>query len=335
MAAQPDVRIVSARLDDPQAHTLARYLATGGYGALRRAVAEMSPADVHEKVRRSGLTGRSGGAAFPTAAKWDLLGEGSPRYVVVNGDESEPGFFKDRALMEADPHQVLEGALLCAYVIGAPVVFVYIRGEMSLAQERVARAVDEAYAYGAAGEGIFGSGFSCDVVVHPGAGAYIVGEETALIESLEGKRGFPRIKPPFFPAVKGLYLQPTIVNNVETLATLPWIVAHGGDAYAAYGGGRFRGTRLFCLSGRIMRPGVYEVELHHPTFRDLLYDPALGGGVPGGPDCGPSYRGPRSPGSSPSSSTSSSTGTRWGPTAPPSARASWSSTTPAARCARR
>lgn len=280
MAVQRAHRIVSARLDEPGGHTFERYAATGGYEALRRAVSEMSPGQVHQEVKDSGLTGRSGGAAFPTASKWELLAEGTPRYMVVNGDESEPGFFKDRALMEADPHQLIEGALLCAYVIGAPIVFIYIRGEMALAQDRVTEAVNEAYRRRVIGPNIFGSEFSCDVVVHAGAGAYIVGEETALIESLEGKRGFPRIKPPYFPAVKGLYMQPTIVNNVETLSTLPWIVRNGGAAYASLGGGRFPGTRLFCLSGRINRPGIYEVELHHPTFRDLLYGPEFGGGIP-------------------------------------------------------
>jgi NADH-quinone oxidoreductase subunit F len=273
-------RIVSARLDDPDAHRFERYVDTGGYEALRRALSELTPEQVHEEVRQSGITGRSGGAAFPTAAKWDALRDAHPRYLVVNGDESEPGFFKDRALMVADPHQLLEGSLLCAYVIGAPMVFVYIRGEMSLAQERVTAAVNEAYARGVGGRDILGSGFSCDLVVHAGAGAYIVGEETALLESLEGKRGFPRIKPPFYPAVRGLYMQPTIVNNVETLSTLPWIVRHGGAAYAGLGGGRYHGTRLFCLSGRVRRPGTYELELHHPRFRDLIFGAELGGGIP-------------------------------------------------------
>lgn len=280
MAVQRRHQIVSARLTESDGHTCERYVAMGGYEALRLAVTTMSPEQVHKEVKDSGLTGRSGGAAFPTASKWELLADGDPRYLVVNGDESEPGFFKDRELMVADPHQLIEGALLCAYVIGAPIVFIYIRGEMSLAQERVTTAVNEAYARQVIGPRIFGSGFGCDVVVHAGAGAYIVGEETALIESLEGKRGFPRIKPPYFPAVKGLYMQPTIVNNVETLSTLPWIVRNGGAAYSSLGGGRFHGTRLFCLSGRINRPGIYEVELHHPTFRDLLYDPELGGGIP-------------------------------------------------------
>ncbi|MGH9222880.1 MAG: complex I 51 kDa subunit family protein [Acidimicrobiales bacterium] len=279
MAVRSGVRLVSARLDDRRAHTFDRYTETGGYQALPKALTEMSPTQVHDEVRKSGLSGRSGGQAFPTAAKWDLVGDATPRYVIVNGDESEPGFFKDRTLMEVDPHQLVEGALLCAYVIGAPLVVIYIRGEMGLAQERVTAAVNDAYANGVAGDRILGTPFSCEVVVHSGAGAYVVGEETALIESLEGKRGFPRIKPPFYPAVIGLYGKPTVVNNVETLSTLPWIVNHGGDAYAAYGGGRFKGTRLFCLSGRINRPGTYELELHHPTFRDLFYDPDLGGGI--------------------------------------------------------
>lgn len=198
---------------------------------------------------------------------------------MVNGDESEPGFFKDRALMEADPHQLIEGSLVAAYALQAALVVIYVRGEMVLAQERLASALNDAYAQGMAGTSIFGSGFSCDVVVHPGAGAYIVGEETALLETLEGKRGFPRIKPPFYSSVLGLYGKPTIVDNVETLSTLPWIVRHGAASYATLGGGRYAGTRLFCLSGPIRRPGVYEVELARTDFRDLLFDPALGAGM--------------------------------------------------------
>lgn len=282
MAITRSPKMVSARLDEADAFGLDRYLADGGYEALDRALRNLTPADVHEEVRKSGLTGRSGGAAFTTATKWSLLAPGEPCYLVVNGDESEPGFFKDRLLMERDPHQLIEGALLAAYAAGAWSVFVYIRGEFAKALERVEQATNEAYRHGALGKNIFGSKFSCDLVVHPGAGAYVVGEETALLESLEGKRGFPRIKPPFFPASVGLYRQPTIVNNVETLSTIPWIVKHGGEEYAKFGGGRFLGSRLFCLSGRLNRPGTYEVELHHPTFRDLLFDPSLGGGIPEG-----------------------------------------------------
>lgn len=275
-------RVVSSRLDDPRAYTLDRYLETGGYRALARAVGDLSPEQVRDEVRASSLTGRSGGSAFPTAGKWQLLGSERPAYVVVNGDESEPGTFKDHLLLAADPHQVLEGAVLAAYAVGAHLVFVYIRGEMALALERMTRAVEDAYDHHAVGQHIFGSDFHCDVVVHPGAGAYIVGEETAMIESLEGRRGFPRIKPPWYPAARGLYGQPTIVNNVETLATLPWIINNGGVAYAALGGERSRGTRLFSLSGSLRRPGVYEVELYHQRYRELLFDPAFGGGIVGG-----------------------------------------------------
>jgi NADH-quinone oxidoreductase subunit F len=265
-------------MDDPDSHTLDRYLATAGYDGLRAAVAR-PPADVVEEVKTSGLTGR-GGAGFPTGIKWGFLPpDVFPRYLVVNGDESEPGTFKDRQLMERDPHQLVEGALIAAYAIGADRVFCYVRGEMALAQERVAQAIAGAYRIGAAGTDIFGSGFSVDVVLHWGAGAYIVGEETAMLESLEGRHAYPRIKPPYFPATKGLYYQPTIVNNVETLSNLPWILRHGGAAFAALGVGRSTGTRIFCVSGHVNRPGNYEVELVKTTFRDLIESPHYGGGV--------------------------------------------------------
>jgi len=271
--------VVSQRIHDSDAFALKRYLEDGGYEALRHATNDLSPVDVHNEVKSSGLTGRSGGAAFPTASKWELLRKDSAGYLIINADESEPGFFKDRRIMERDPHLMIEGTLLSAYALEVRTVFVYIRGEFALALERVQTAINEAYEYGAIGSNIFGSDFSCNVIVHPGAGAYICGEETALIESLEGKRGFPRIKPPFFPAVNGLYNQPTIVNNVETVATVPWIISNGGASYATWGGGRFTGTRLYCLSGRIRQPGIYEVEQHVPTFRDLLFDASLGGGM--------------------------------------------------------
>ncbi|MGE0796140.1 MAG: NADH-quinone oxidoreductase subunit F, partial [Acidimicrobiia bacterium] len=242
--------IVTARFGLDDGHTLDAYLSTGGYEGLRKAFT-MEPASIIEDVKVAGLTGRSGGAAFLTGAKWELLAKERPAYVVVNGDESEPGFAKDRELMENDPHLLIEGALICAVAIGAKGVFLYVRGEMALAQERVAKALNEAYAGGYAGRDIMGSGVDIDVVLHWGAGAYIVGDETALIESLEGKRGFPRIKPPFFPAVKGLYMQPTIVNNVETLADLPWIVGNGGAAFAALGKDRSLGMRMFSVSGHV------------------------------------------------------------------------------------
>jgi NADH-quinone oxidoreductase subunit F len=274
-------QVVFARMGHDDAHTMSRYLETGGYEGLRKALS-MTPEAVQEEVKGSGLTGR-GGAGFNTAQKWSLLPQDVfPRYVVVNGDESEPGTFKDRQLMERDPHQLLEGALICAYAVRAARIFLYVRGEMALAQERLAQAMNDAYARGFLGNDVMGSGWSMDVVLHWGAGAYIVGEETALLESLEGKRAFPRIKPPFYPAAKGLYLQPTVVNNVETLSNLPWIVVNGGAAFAALGGGRAPGTRVFCLSGHVNRPGNYEVEAANITFRDLIYGDDLGGGIPGG-----------------------------------------------------
>ena len=274
--------IVHARMGFEDSHTIDRYVAAGGYEALRKALTSMTPEAVHEEVKTSNLTGR-GGAGFPAGNKWGLLPpDVFPRYVVVNGDESEPGTFKDRELMERDPHALIEGALICAYAVRASRVFLYVRGEMALAQERIGQAVADAYARNLVGKDILGSGWSMDVVLHWGAGAYIVGEETALIESLEGKRAFPRIKPPFFPAAKGLYYQPTIVNNVETLANLPWIVTNGGAAFAALGGGRSTGTRIMSLSGHVNRPGNYEIEQHTTTFRDLIFDPALGGGMKDG-----------------------------------------------------
>jgi NADH-quinone oxidoreductase subunit F len=199
---------------------------------------------------------------------------------VVNGDESEPGTYKDRIIMERDPHLLIEGGLIACYAIGATQAFLYVRGEMALAQERIAQALNDAYAAGYIGRSIMGEeDFSVDVVLHWGAGAYIVGEETALIESLEGYRGMPRLKPPYFPAAKGLYMQPTVVNNIETLANLPWIVSNGGASFAALGAEKSLGTRLFAVSGHVNRPGVYEVEFGTTTFRDLLYGEPYGDGI--------------------------------------------------------
>jgi NADH-quinone oxidoreductase subunit F len=208
-----------------------------------------------------------------------MLRKNPVTYLVVNGDESEPATFKDHLLVERDPHQLVEGVLIAAYALQVTRVFIYLRGEFALGLERVQGAVNDAYAQGAAGRNIFGSGFSIDVVVHPGAGAYVCGEETALLESLEGKRGFPRIKPPFFPAAIGLYGDPTVVNNVETMSNLPWIITNGGAAFAALGLGRSTGTRLFALAGDVHKPGVYELEMAKTTFDDLINAPLLGGGV--------------------------------------------------------
>ena len=271
-------KIVTSRWDDPEGHTLDRYVATGGYDGLKAALAK-APGAVVEEVKTASLLGR-GGAGFPAGVKWGFCPPGVfPRYLVVNGDESEPGTYKDRILMERDPHQLIEGVLIACYAVGCSQAFLYVRGEMALAQERIAQALNDAYAAGYVGRNILGSDFSVDVVLHWGAGAYIVGEETALIESLEGNRGMPRLKPPFFPAAKGLYLQPTIVNTVETLSNLPWILNNGGAAFAALGAENSKGTRLFAVSGHVKKPGVYEVEFGVTTFRDLLYAPECGGGI--------------------------------------------------------
>jgi NADH-quinone oxidoreductase subunit F len=273
-------QIITSRFDKADSHTLAGYEATGGYQALRKALS-MGPVAVADEVKTATLLGR-GGAGFPAGVKWGLAPENVwPRYLVVNGDESEPGTYKDRLLMERDPHQLIEGVLLASYAVGCGQAFLYVRGEMALAQERIATALNDAYAAGYVGKNILGSDFSVDVVLTWGAGAYIVGEETALIESLEGNRGMPRLKPPFFPAAKGLYMQPTIVNNVETLSNLPWIVTNGGEAFAALGAETSRGTRMFAVSGHVKNPGVFEVEYGVTTFRDLIFAPQYAGGILG------------------------------------------------------
>ena len=282
MAVTDAPRIVTSRIGFDDSHTLERFLATGGYEGLRKALT-MTPEAVAHEVDAASLLGR-GGAGFPAGRKWSMLRKNPVSYLVVNGDESEPATFKDHLLVERDPHQLVEGVLIAAYALQVSQVFVFLRGEFALGLERVQAALNDAYAHGAVGEDIFGSGFSVDVVLHPGAGAYICGEETALLESLEGKRGFPRIKPPFFPAAIGLYGEPTVVNNVETMSNLPWIIRHGGAAFAALGEGRSTGTRLFALSGHVHNPGVFELEMVKTTFRDLIYAPVLGGGVPGGRD---------------------------------------------------
>jgi len=262
-----------------------RALATGGYESLAKAVTTMTPDEVVELVKASGLRGR-GGAGFPTGNKWSFVPRDAfPRYLVVNDDEGEPGTFKDRELTERDPHAILEGLLIAAYAIQAHQAFVYIRGEFGLGYRRLQQAVDDARAKGliaagveaGAGAGVAGTDFACDVTIHRGAGAYICGEETSLLDSLEGYRGQPRLRPPF-PAVKGLYASPTVVNNVETLATLPHIVAHGSDWFRSMGTEQSPGTKLFSVSGHVARPGNYEAPLGIP-LADLI---ELAGGVPGG-----------------------------------------------------
>ena len=277
MATFSAPKIVSSRKDFDDSFTLSRFLETGGYVALKKALG-MFPEKVAAEVDAASLLGR-GGAGFPAGRKWSMLRRSPISYLVVNGDESEPATFKDHYLVERDPHQLIEGVIIAAYALQVSQAFIFLRGEFALGLERVQQAVNDAYSHGALGSKIFGSDFSLDIVVHPGAGAYICGEETALIEALEGKRGFPRIKPPFFPAVTGLYGEPTVVNNVETMANLPWIINNGGAAFAALGEGRSTGTRLFALAGRVKNPGVYEVEMVKNTFRDLIFDPQFGGGI--------------------------------------------------------
>ena len=279
MAITDAPKIITARLGYDDSYTLERYLATGGYAGLRKALT-MTPEAVAAEVDAASLLGR-GGAGFPAGRKWSMLRKNPLTYLVINGDESEPATFKDHMLIEGDPHQILEGVLISAYALQVSQAFIYLRGEFALGLERLQTALNEAYAHGAVGGNIFDSGFSLDIVVHPGAGAYICGEETALLESLEGKRGFPRIKPPFFPAAIGLYGEPTVVNNVETMANIPWIVNNGGAAFAALGEGRSTGTRLFALAGHVRNPGNYELEMVKTTFRDLIYAPVLGGGIRG------------------------------------------------------
>ena len=264
----PVVKVLTEGIGEANLRELETYRARGGYEQWRRAVTEMSPAQILDVVSRSGLRGR-GGAGFPTGRKWSFLpNNGRPRYMVCNGDEAEPGTFKDHMLLEETPHQVLEGILIGTYAIGSNHAFVYIRGEFRRGYEIFMQALAEARAAGLVGESLFGTGYGVQVTVHRGAGAYICGEETALINSLEGRRGEPRLKPPF-PAVKGLYGEPTVVNNVETLATLPHILRRGPEWFAAVGPEKSPGFKIVSVSGHVKRPGNYEVPLGTP-LRELL-----------------------------------------------------------------
>lgn len=258
--------------------TLAEYEAGDGYRALRRAL-EQSPATVIAEVKASGLVGR-GGAAFPTGVKWEGAAQaaGETKYMVCNADESEPGTFKDRVLLEEDPHRLLEGLLIAAYAIGASKCYIYLRGEYPGAHKSLTAAIQEARNAGYIGENVLGSGFNFEVDLRLGAGAYICGEETALFEAIEGKRGYPRLKPPF-PTTHGLFDQPTAINNVETLCNVPFIIEYGASAYRQLGTEKSPGSKLFCLSGDVTRPGLYETPFG-VSLRHLLND--LAGGVRGG-----------------------------------------------------
>jgi NADH-quinone oxidoreductase subunit F len=272
----PNPRFITENFEVPGIDQIEVYRAHGGYEALAKALNSFQPDELVEEVKKSGLRGR-GGAGFATGLKWSFLPKESakPRYLCVNGDESEPGTFKDRMIMEVSPHLLVEGVIIASYATKVHHAFIYVRGELLQAGLQVERAVREAAEAGFIGKDILGSGFDLAITVHHGAGAYICGEESALLESLEGKRGYPRLKPPF-PAVVGLYGGPTVINNVETLATLPAIARHGAEVYAAYGTEKSKGTRVYCLSGHVNRPGNYEAPLGVP-LRTLIED--LGGGM--------------------------------------------------------
>ncbi len=269
--------VLTAHWDDPDSFTLAGYRRAGGYQALPKALA-MPQDEVIGAVKASGLRGR-GGAGFPTGVKWGFIpqGDDKPHYLVVNADESEPGTCKDIPTMLQTPHSVVEGAIIAAYAIRARRAFIYVRGEVLHVVRRMHHAVAEAYEAGYLGSDILGSGFDLDIVVHAGAGAYECGEETALLDSLEGKRGQPRLKPPF-PAIEGLYACPTVVNNVESIASVPYIIANGAEAFAALGTEKSKGFGIFSLSGHVTTPGQYEAPLG-VTLRELL---SLAGGVRAG-----------------------------------------------------
>ncbi|HEV2176732.1 MAG TPA: NADH-quinone oxidoreductase subunit NuoF [Terriglobia bacterium] len=273
-----EVKVISKRFGLPNSASIDVYLASDGYKALKKAL-EMGPDGVINEVKNSGLRGR-GGAGFNTGLKWSFVPRNipKPRYMVCNADESEPGTCKDRPLMEYDPHQLIEGIIIGGFAIGAHQGYVYVRGEYRYLLDIVDRAIDEAYAQGFLGKNICGSGYDFELATHTGAGAYECGEETALLNSLEGLRGYPRVKPPF-PAVVGLYGCPTIVNNVETLSNVPGILLMGAEAYAKLGTAKNGGTRLFCLSGHVNRPGVYELPMGFPLDRMIE---EVGGGIPDG-----------------------------------------------------
>ena len=264
-----DGPVLSTRFGNANGTWLEEYVAGDGYSEARKALTSMTPQQVIDEISKANLRGL-GGAGFPAGRKWSFVPKETtqPKYLVVNADEGEPGTFKDRYIMERDPHALLEGMIISAYAIGSHKAYVYIRGEYFWSAKRLQRALDEAYGQGWLGKNIQGTGFDLDVVIHRGAGAYICGEETALLTSLEGGKGFPRLKPPF-PAISGLFSCPTIVNNVETLACVPFILRNGADRFSDIGTERQGGTRLFCVSGHVVRPGVYETSVRI-TLRELI-----------------------------------------------------------------
>jgi NADH-quinone oxidoreductase subunit F len=270
-------KILTRNIHKENPQSLDVYEAGGGYQQMRRALSSMGPDEITDEVKKSGLRGR-GGAGFPTGLKWSFMPKqkSKPHYMLVNADESEPGTFKDRLLIEKDPHLVIEGSLISSFAIHADICFIYIRGEFVRPAEILQKAVDEAYAKGYAGKNIMGSGWDCELIVHRGAGAYICGEETALMSSIEGGRGYPRVKPPF-PAQYGVWGNPSTINNVETLACVPSILERGGEWFAGIGPDtKNSGPKLYALSGHVKRPGVYEAPMGLPLM-ELIND--LGGGM--------------------------------------------------------
>lgn len=279
MASQ---NIIFREKDVPNIREFDVYVKHGGYEALKKAV-KMKPADVIDEVKASNLRGR-GGAGFPTGVKWSFIPQSEPvKYVTVNADESETGTFKDRQIMENNPHQLIEGAMICAYAIRATAVYIYLRGEFWDLAHELDEHIAKAEKAGFVGKNVLGSGWDCPVFTHLGAGAYICGEESALLESLEGKLGQPRVRPPF-PAQKGggLYGEPTVVNNVETLANVPFILREGAAEYKKLGTEQSTGTKIFCLSGHVNKPGNYEAVMGSITLRQLIFDEQYGGGIPDG-----------------------------------------------------
>ncbi|WP_025762733.1 NADH-quinone oxidoreductase subunit NuoF [Dyadobacter tibetensis] len=270
-------KILTEHINVPGIETFEVYRKQGGYTAVEKAIKTMTPEEVVEEAKKSGVRGR-GGAGFPMGMKWGFLAkpEGVPRYLVCNADESEPGTFKDHYLMKMIPHLLIEGMIVSSFALGANKSFIYVRGELMYVIHILEKAIEEAKAQGFLGKNILGSGYDLELVVQPGGGAYICGEETALLESLEGKRGNPRNKPPF-PAVKGLYQCPTVVNNVESISNMPWIINNGGEAYAQIGVGRSTGTKLISASGHIQKPGVYEIELGLSVEEFMNSDEYCGG----------------------------------------------------------
>ena len=274
-------KIILENIEVEGIRSLEVYRQNGGYQSIEKALKTMTPDEVVAEVKTSGLRGR-GGAGFPTGMKWSFIDKksGNPRYLICNADESEPGTFKDRYLLEHIPHRLIEGMICAAYALGANKAYIYVRGEFKYIIGILNEAIKETYKAGLLGKDILGSGYDLDIHVHSGAGAYICGEETALLESLEGKRGNPRLKPPF-PAIKGLYGCPTVVNNVETLSNIGWIVNNGGETYSKIGIGRSTGTKLISACGNINNPGVYEIELGLPV-EEFIYSDKYCGGVKGG-----------------------------------------------------